>query len=257
MTTVAKHSDQLATILQAVLLAHGKPLSMSLLVELFAAEQLDAATIQQGLRQLSDNLQGSALELKELASGYRIQIRQEFAHYIGRLWEERPQRYSRALLETLALIAYKQPATRGEIEDVRGVAVGSQIIKTLQERDWVKVVGYKDVPGKPAMLATTKAFLDYFNLSSLDQLPPLKEVRDLSAAFDKLQENLLETVDKSVNASDSESTEHDDSESTPMRELSFSSLLAELESMETNLKTDFDDLLEQPDASQGSDSDNA
>lgn len=255
MTTAAKHSDQLAIILQAVLLAHGKPLSMGLLVELFAAEQLDAAAIQQGLRQLADNLQGSALELKELASGYRIQIRPEFSHYISRLWEERPQRYSRALLETLALIAYKQPTTRGEIEDVRGVAVGSQIIKTLQERDWIKVVGYKDVPGKPAMLATTKAFLDYFNLSSLDQLPPLKEVRDLSAAFDKLQENLLETTDKKLTAVATESTQQDASESTPMRELSFSSLLAELESMEANLKTDFNDLQQQPDEPLDADSD--
>lgn len=251
MTTPANQPDQLATILQAVLLAHGKPISMGLLVELFAEEQLDATTIQQGLRQLADNLVGSALELKELASGYRIQIRQEFTHYIGRLFEERPQRYSRALLETLALIAYKQPATRGEIEDVRGVAVGSQIIKTLQERDWIKVVGYKDVPGKPAMLATTKSFLDYFNLTSLAELPPLKEVRDLSAAFDRLQENLLDTADKKLISTETETQDTD--ESTPMRELSFSSLLAELESMETNLKTDFSDLPEQEDELESSD----
>ena len=116
-----------------------------------------------------------------MASGYRLQIREKFAPWVGRLWEERPQRYSRAMLETMALIAYRQPITRGEIEDVRGVAVNSHIVKTLLEREWIRVVGYRDVPGKPAMFATTKAFLDHFNLKNLDDLPPLAELREIEA----------------------------------------------------------------------------
>lgn len=231
-------SASLATVLQAILLAHGKALSIPALQELLAEEGVQAKNIRAALQQLDSNLVGSALELKEVATGWRLQIRQEFSSYIHRLSEERPQRYSRALLETLALIAYKQPVTRGEIEDVRGVAVGSQIIKTLQEREWIKIVGYKDVPGKPALLATTKNFLDYFNLTSLSELPPLNEVRDLGAAFERLQDNLAEMQHSlSQDESDTEPTE------TPnLHELSFSSLLAELEAMESNLKTDFDDI---------------
>src|SRR5690606_37903643 len=118
-------------------------------------------------------------ELMEVASGYRFQVRPEYAPWASRLWEERPRRYSRALLETLAIIAYRQPITRGEIEDIRGVAVSTNIAKTLLEREWIRVVGHKDVPGRPAMYATTRQFLDYFNLSSLEQLPPLADIRDL------------------------------------------------------------------------------
>jgi segregation and condensation protein B len=120
------------------------------------------------------------LELSEVASGFRFQINSEFGPWIGLLQEDRPQKYSRALLETLAIIAYRQPVTRGDIEDIRGVAVSSHIMKTLQEREWVRVVGHKDVPGKPGLYATTKQFLDYFNLHSLEQLPPLAEIRDLT-----------------------------------------------------------------------------
>ena len=116
-----------------------------------------------------------------MASGYRLQIREKFSPWVGRLWEERPQRYSRAMLETMALIAYRQPITRGEIEDVRGVAVNSHIVKTLLEREWIRIVGYRDVPGKPAMFATTKVFLDHFNLKNLDDLPPLAELREMEA----------------------------------------------------------------------------
>jgi len=159
---------ELASLLEAWLLALGRPLSLERLGELFEeGERPEPAQIREALEVLRQSCEGRAFELKEVASGYRLQVREKFAPWVGRLWEERPQRYSRAMLETLALIAYRQPITRGEIEDVRGVAVNSQIIKTLQERDWIRVVGYRDVPGRPAMLATTKAFLDYFNLKSL------------------------------------------------------------------------------------------
>ena len=115
----------------------------------------------------------------QVAGGYRFQVRQSLSTWVGRLWQERPPRYSRALLETLSLIAYRQPITRGDIEEIRGVAVSTNIIKTLQERDWVRVVGHRDVPGRPAMYATTRQFLDYFNLKSLEDLPPLAEIKDL------------------------------------------------------------------------------
>ena len=121
------------------------------------------------------------MELKEVASGFRIQARDQIGAWVSRLWEERPRRYSRALLETLALIAYRQPITRGDIEEVRGVSVRSNIIRTLQEREWIRVVGHRDVPGKPALFGTTKAFLDYFNLSSLDDLPSLAEIKDMDS----------------------------------------------------------------------------
>src|SRR5690554_4573769 len=123
-------------------------------------------------------------ELVEVASGYRFQVRSEYAPWASRLWEERPQRYSRALLETLAIIAYRQPITRGEIEDIRGVAVSTNIVKTLMEREWIRVVGHKDVPGRPAMYATTRQFLDHFNLTSLAELPPLAELREPSEVLE-------------------------------------------------------------------------
>ncbi|MGB0668842.1 MAG: SMC-Scp complex subunit ScpB, partial [Porticoccaceae bacterium] len=128
--------------------------------------------------------------LKQVASGYRFQVRQELSTWVNRLWEEKPKRYSRAMLETLSLIAYRQPLTRGDIELVRGVAVSSDIIKTLQERDWVRVVGYRDVPGKPALYATTKQFLDYFNLKSLEHLPALGEIKDLAELDPELELSL-------------------------------------------------------------------
>jgi segregation and condensation protein B len=137
---------------------------------------------KKALEVLGKSCNGRAFELKEVASGYRLQIREDYAPWVGRLWEERPQRYSRALLETIALIAYRQPITRGEIEDVRGVAVNSNIIKTMMEREWIRVVGYREVPGRPAMFATTKAFLDHFNLKSLEELPALAELREWSRA---------------------------------------------------------------------------
>lgn len=231
----------LPNVVQALLLAWRKPLSVQQIQQLLEPEQLTSSEIQTALQQLETQLEPGALRLHKVASGYRLQICGSYTTYIERLWEERPQRYSRALLETLALIAYRQPVTRGEIEDVRGVMVSSHIIKTLQERDWIKVVGHKEVPGRPALFATTKAFLDYFNLQGLDELPPLKEVRDLSVAFEKLQDNLVRSAETAA-VKPGQEFEEEDASGTAVQELSFSHLLAELEKMEDNLKTDFEDL---------------
>jgi len=172
----------LKCILEAVLLAAGEPLSCDALASIFdEAERPAEAEIRRALAELGDDYAERGLELREVASGFRIQVREEVNPWVAKLWEERPQRYSRAMLETLALIAYRQPITRGEIEEVRGVSVRSNIIRTLQEREWIRVVGHRDVPGKPALFGTTKAFLDYFNLASLDDLPSLAEIRDMDS----------------------------------------------------------------------------
>jgi segregation and condensation protein B len=170
----------LVQIVEGALLAAGRPLTVAQLAELFDEnERPDSAAIHDALDQAAARCADRGFELQEVAGGFRFQVRQSLSHWIARLWHERPQKYSRALLETLALIAYRQPITRGEIEEIRGVAVSSNIIKTLHEREWIRVVGHRDVPGRPAMYATTRQFLDYFNLKSLDQLPALAEIRDL------------------------------------------------------------------------------
>ncbi len=172
--------QQLANIIEAALLAAGKPLSVDKLLALFPDDaRPERQEIREALERIRESCAGRSFELKEVASGFRLQIRQDYSEWISRLWEERPPRYSRALLETLALIAYKQPITRAEIEEVRGVSVSSHIIKTLQDRGWVRVVGHRDVPGRPALYATTREFLDYFNLKGLDELPSLAEIRDI------------------------------------------------------------------------------
>lgn len=169
-------------IVEAAIMAAEKPLAKKHIRELFdELEQPEEQLIDDALESLASDCEKRGYELIKVASGYRFQVKQELSKWISRLWKEKAPRYSRALLETLSLIAYKQPITRGEIEDVRGVAVSSQIIKTLLEREWIKVVGHKDVPGRPAIYATTRLFLDYFNLKNLDQLPPLAELRDLHA----------------------------------------------------------------------------
>ncbi len=182
--------QQLEHILEAALLAAGKPLSLQALEKMFEDDDLipKREEIKAALERLRINLASRGCELVSVASGYRLQVKQDYAKWVNKLWEEKPSRYSRALLETLALIAYRQPITRGEIEQVRGVAVSSNIIRTLLERDWVRIIGHKEVPGRPAMYATTKQFLDYFNLKSLEQLPSLSEIQDLdvlSASIDK------------------------------------------------------------------------
>ncbi|WP_419810352.1 SMC-Scp complex subunit ScpB [Bacterioplanoides sp.] len=178
----------LKNILEAALMAAGGPLSLERMQTLFDHhEQPKSTELKQALTDIKHDLLGRGIELIEVASGYRLQVRSEVAPWVGRLWDERPQRYSRALLETLALIAYRQPITRGDIEDVRGVVVSSQMMKTLIERDWVRIVGYRDVPGRPAMYATTKEFLDYFGLKSLEDLPSLMEIRELEDTNRKLE----------------------------------------------------------------------
>lgn len=178
----------LKNILEAALMAAGGPLSVERMQSLFEDSDIPSpADIRQALTELKTDLLGRGIELAEVASGYRLQVRTEVAPWVARLWDERPQRYSRALLETLALIAYRQPITRGDIEDVRGVVVSSGIMKTLLEREWVRVVGHRDVPGRPAMYATTREFLDYFGLKSLEELPTLSEIRELDDANRKLE----------------------------------------------------------------------
>ena len=170
----------LVQILEGAILAADKPLTVQNLADLFEQhERPEKSAIREALAAIAERCEGRGFELQEVASGFRFQVRQQLSPWVGRLWAERPARYSRALLETLALIAYRQPITRGEIEEIRGVAVSSNIIRTLHERDWIRVVGHRDVPGRPAMYATTRTFLDYFNLKSLDQLPALAEIRDL------------------------------------------------------------------------------
>ncbi len=172
--------DNLKQIIEGALLAVGKPMSLDAMLSLFdEIEQPDKRTLRQVLLELTDDYHGRGIEVKEVGSGWRIQVRAEYSPWVSRLWDEKPGRYSRALMETLALIAYRQPITRGEIEDIRGVSVSTPIIKTLLEREWVRVVGQRDVPGRPSLYSTTREFLDYFNLRSLDELPTLADIRDL------------------------------------------------------------------------------
>jgi segregation and condensation protein B len=170
----------LSQVLEAVLLAAGRPVSVEQMLELFEEQQRPTAEeVAAALAELAERCADRACELREVASGWRLQVRPQFAEVVSRLWQERPSRYSRALLETLALIAYRQPITRGEIEDIRGVTVSTTIMRTLHERNWVRVVGHREVPGRPELLGTTREFLDYFGLKSLDDLPTLAELRDL------------------------------------------------------------------------------
>ncbi|VAW85929.1 Segregation and condensation protein B [hydrothermal vent metagenome] len=169
----------LKKIIEGALLASEKPLSIERLLNLFGEDEaVSQEMIQDALSLIEQDHEGRGIELKEVSSGFRMQVKKECAAWISRLWDERPQRYSRALLETLVLIAYRQPVTRAEIENVRGVAVSSNIIKTLQEREWIRVLGHREVPGRPALYGTTRQFLDYFNLKSLEGLPSLKEIAD-------------------------------------------------------------------------------
>ena len=172
--------QSLSYVLEAVLLAAGRPVSVDQMLELFEETQRPSAEeVNEALAELADRSADRAFELREVASGWRVQVRAQYSETVSRLWQERPSRYSRALLETLALIAYRQPITRGEIEDIRGVTVSTTIMRTLHERGWIRVVGHREVPGRPELLGTTREFLDYFGLKSLDDLPTLAELRDL------------------------------------------------------------------------------
>ena len=177
----------LVQILEAAILAAGRPLTVQNMADLFDEQERPENTeIREALKEIAERCEDRGYQLLEVSSGFRFQVRQELSPWMARLWHERPQKYSRALLETLALIAYRQPITRGEIEEIRGVAVSTNIIRTLHEREWIRVVGHRDVPGRPAMYASTRTFLDYFNLKNLEQLPTLSEIRD----FDTLTAEL-------------------------------------------------------------------
>jgi len=170
-------------IVEGLLLAAGRPLSLDNIAQIFAKnERPDKAELKAVMQSITEDCADRGFELKEIATGFRFQVKQDLSEWVAKLWEERPPRYTRALLETLALITYRQPITRGDIEEIRGVGVSSNIIRTLLDREWVRVVGHRDVPGRPAMFATTKQFLDYFNLKSLQELPPLSEIKDLVKA---------------------------------------------------------------------------
>ncbi len=166
-------------ILEAALMAAGRPLQITELIELFEEPTPTHKVVKKVLDELQRDYQGRGVEVLQVAGGYRMQVAADYAGWVSRLFDERPARYSRALLETLALVAYRQPISRGEIEEIRGVSVTSNIVRTLKERGWIRCIGHKDVPGKPELLATTRAFLDYFGLRDLSDLPPLKEIADL------------------------------------------------------------------------------
>ncbi|WP_323752264.1 SMC-Scp complex subunit ScpB [Marinobacter sp.] len=207
---------RIQAIAEAALLAAGKPLSLEELRELFwEGERPARQVMEHAMAMVEKACEGRGFELKRVASGYRLQVREEFAPWVGRLFEEKPQRYSRALLETLALIAYRQPITRGEIEEIRGVTVSSNIIRTLLEREWVRVVGHRDVPGRPAMYATTKQFLDYFNLAGLDELPALSEVRDLEAIGREIEKKMQGEIELDVPSAEGEEADEQNLDESP------------------------------------------
>ena len=179
--------NKVKMVVEGLLLASGRPLTIANIANVFEEkERPDSKELRLIMDVISEECDDRGFELKEVASGYRFQVKQELSEWIGKLWEEKPPRYTRALLEILSLIAYKQPITRGDIEEVRGVSVSPNIIRTLIDREWVRVVGHRDVPGRPAMFATTKQFLDYFNLKSLQDLPPLSEIKELEKSEEDL-----------------------------------------------------------------------
>jgi len=195
---------ELKYMLEAALLAAGRPLPTQHLADLYdERERPSSEQIVQGLQALAEDYQPRGLEVVEVASGWRIQVKSNCVDFVSRLWQDRPSRYSRALLETLALIAYRQPITRSEIEEIRGVAVSSSIMRTIHERNWVRVVGHREVPGRPELLATTKEFLDYFNLKSLDQLPTLAELRDVETVGVQLEFNTDANIESAIESSES------------------------------------------------------
>lgn len=233
----------LRKIIEGALMASGNVMSVKRILELFEPregedpelefEKIEKPTKEEVIAILQDieaDDTNHGYELKEVGTGWRYQVVEEVAPWVSRLWEEKPQKYSRALLETLSLIAYRQPITRGDIESIRGVAVSSNIIKTLTEREWVKVVGHRDVPGRPALYATTKDFLDYFNIKSLEELPSLKEIQDLEKIGEELdlqiEGEIAENAEGSVSANDENladetsdelvESSQDDSEETQM-----------------------------------------
>ena len=196
----------LKQIIEGAILAAEAPLSIDQLMRLFEGDEPERVDVRDVLQEIEQECEGRGFELKQVASGYRFQVRSSYGEWVSRLWKEKPPRYSRALLETLALIAYKQPITRGDVEEIRGVAVSTNIIRTLLEREWVRIVGHRDVPGHPALYATTKNFLDYFNLRHLDELPSLAEIKDLTQANEELdmEDDLIELPSLEVDVEEEE-----------------------------------------------------
>lgn len=195
--------------LEAALLAAGRPLSIDQLKGLFDGRlAIQRSDIRKAIETLNEEYEDRGIIISEVASGFRMQVKPAMADRLQKLWEERPPRYSRAMFETLALIAYRQPITRGEIEDIRGVSVSSNIVRQLMERDWVRVVGHRDVPGRPAMFATTKAFLDYFGLLKLDDLPPLADLSDWESL--RVQLNFPEVEEQAGTGADAAEADDDE-----------------------------------------------
>lgn len=215
--------NELKKVIEAALLAADGPLSVNQIRSLFADQEIPKpAEVKKAIEALVADCEDRGVELREVASGFRYQVRQEQAPLVAKLWDERPPRYTKALLETLALIAYRQPVTRGEIEGVRGVSVSSNIVHSLIERNWIKVIGHKEVPGRPALFATTNEFLDYFNLKTLEDLPTLEEITDLDALNPELKlVSTLELVEnkKTDEAKDGESEEQIKIQSVPVAEI--------------------------------------
>jgi segregation and condensation protein B len=207
VTEQREFNVEIKRIVEAILFAANRPMTCKQLQQVFPEiEQPDLQDIEDALESIKEDYRFRPVELKQVASGYRFQVRRELSRWVSRLFEEKPPKYSRALLETLAIIAYRQPVTRGDIEDIRGVSVSSSIIHTLLEREWVRVVAHKEVPGRPALYGTTKQFLDYFNITSLAELPTLQEIQELGAA---LEEPSLETTQQpmQVESEEQETTE--------------------------------------------------
>ena len=208
--------DKLRNIVEAALFASTTPLSREQIAALFDDDDRPStATLRSVISELQQSYTDRGVELTEVAGGYRFQVPDGFAPWVSRLWEERAPRYSRALLETLALIAYRQPITRAEIEQVRGVAVSSNIIRTLEERGWIRVLGHREVPGRPALFGTTRGFLDYFNLKSLNQLPTLSEIRDLDQIASELEKQLGTAMPPMANNADASGAADADTETDP------------------------------------------
>ena len=191
---------KLSEILEALLLSASRPISIEDIVKVFEDPKPSKDEIRKALNQIDQDCLTRGIELKKTASGYRLQVKQSLSQYIAKLWEEKPQKFSKATLETLSLIAYKQPITRGEIEEIRGVAVGTQLIRGLMERGWVKIVGQRDVPGRPSLYSTTKEFLDYFGLQHLRELPELPSLPDLTSIEHELP---IDEPDESIDSSKS------------------------------------------------------
>ncbi len=203
-------SEPIKNIIEAAIMVADEPLSIDRLIALFkedGGEPPERQVIRDALASLEEDYAERGIELKQVASGYRIQARQSVAKWVNRLWTERPPRYTRALLETLAIVAYRQPITRGEIESIRGVSVSSNVIRTLMEREWIKVAGHRDVPGRPAVYATTRKFLDYFNLKSLSELPTLAELRNLDDIATDLFDEPFQVIEGKKEEADQEDEE--------------------------------------------------